>query len=238
MRREILALVLFSLASFAAFDQSYVQTVGRDGNSTIQKSMQLTIFGQLNAQALSGMEQYCSSLTAFDCSVDPANKTVTITDAFSSGGYYEYTTDYGLPFVTHTLTITRIPTDRFSNLLDRLLAAGNVSGAGGGGSTSAIDLRDNSTNIQNAAYLRQFGANITYTVVRPADVSSAAAGNVSGSVAGRQATFDLVEVLGASKPIVVKSSELNLGYITAIVGLVVIIALAVAFVRSRTVKRR
>ncbi len=238
MRREILALLLISLSASAAFDQSYVQVLDRDGSSAIQKTMQVAIFSQMTAQALSGMEQYCASLTAFNCSVDPVNKTVTINDSFSSGGYYEYTTDYGLPFVTHTLTIERIPTDRFSSLLDRLLAAGNVSGAGGGGATAAIDLRDNATNVPNAAYLRQFGTNITYTVVMPADISSATAGNASASVSGRTATFDLVSVLSASKPIVVVSTELNLGYIVAIIGVLVIIGLAASFMGSKTVKRR
>ncbi len=239
MRREILALLLLALSASAAFDQTYLQTLSRDGNSTIEKTMQVTIFSnQLDSQAMAKMDEFCKGQTALDCSLDVGNKTITITDSFSSGGYYEYTTDYGLPYVTHTLTITRIPTDRFSTLLDRILSAANVSGSGGGGSVSPIDLRDNATNVQNAAYLRQFGANLTYTIIMPADISSAASGALNASVSGRTASFDLVGVLAESKPIVVRSQELNLGYITAIVGVLIIAALAVSFMGSKTVKRR
>ncbi len=160
-----------------------------------------------------------------------------MSDYFATGGYYEFTSDYGLPFITHTLTISKIPTDRFSSILDRILLGANVTSSSGGSST-AIDLHDNATNKGNAKVLRQLRANITYTIIMPMPVSEAECGNLSGTVSGDQASFDLVDVLDQSKPIVVKSNEANLGYITVIAGVVIIIALAMSFMGSKAIKRK
>ena len=238
MRREILALLLLAVAAGAALDQSYVQTVSRNGTSVIGKTMQITIFSnQLTADALAKMDAFCKSQKRVVCSVDAPGKSVTMNDTFEPGGYYEFTSDYGLPFITHTLTISKIPTDRFSSILDSILVGANVTSSSGG-SSGAIDLADSATNRGNAKVLRQLRANITYTVIMPMPVSGAVSGNMSGAVSGDQASFDLVGVLEQSKPIVVKSEEPNLGYITVIIGVVVIIALAVSFMSSKTVRRK
>jgi hypothetical protein len=238
MRREIVAFMLLAMAAGAALDQSYVQTVSRNGTSVIEKTMQITIFSnQLTAEALAKMDSFCKNQTRIICSVDAPNKTITMSDDFASGGYYEFTSEYGLPFVTHTLTISRIPTDRFSSLLDSVLLGANVTSSSGGSST-AIDLHDSATNRENSKVLRQLKANITYTVIMPIAVSEAKCGNVSGVVNGDQASFDLLDVLDQSQPIVVKSDEANLGYITVIAGIVVIVALAISFMGSKTIKRR
>lgn len=238
MRREIVAVLLLTLAAGAALDQSYVQTVSRNGTSVIEKTMQITIFSnQLTADALAKMDAYCGSQKTIRCSVDAANKTVTMSDVFASGGYYEYSSDYGLPFITHTVTVTRIPTDRFSSILDSILRGSNVT-SGSGGSTTALDLRDSKANRENAKVLRQLGVNITYTIIMPAQASSASSGNVSGRIDGQSASFDLVEVLDQSQPMVVKSEEANLGYMTVIAGVIVVAALALSFMGSKTVKRK
>jgi hypothetical protein len=239
MRRELLAFLLMAVAAHAAIQQSYIQTVSRNGSSVIGKTMQITIFSdQLTAEALSRMEAFCDGQARIDCSVDPAAKTITMSDAFAPGGYYEFQSDYGLPFIRHTVTVSKIPTDRFSSLLDQVLLGANVTSAAGGGSASAIDLRDFKANRENADLLRQIGANITYTVVMPIPVSSATCGNLTGTIDGSSATFDLTGAMEQSQPIVVESDELNMGYMVAIAGLIVIIALAVSFMGSKTVRKR
>jgi hypothetical protein len=100
------------------------------------------------------------------------------------------------------------------------------------------DLGDEEANSEVVAALRLIQANITYTVVMPVAVSEAGAGNASGSIDGSSASFDLVEVLDASKPITVKSRELNLGYLVAIAGVVVLVALALSFFGMKPAKRR
>lgn len=238
MRREIVALLLLVLASGASLDQSYVQTVSRNGTSMIEKSMQITIFSnQLTADALAKMDAYCKAQKSAGCSVDTAAKTVTMSDGFTPGGYYEYSSDYGLPFITHTVKVTKVPTDRFSSILDGILRGSNVTSSSGG-STTALNLLNSKENRENAKVLRQLGVNITYEIVMPAPVSEASSGNLTGTIDGQSARFDLVAVLDQSQPIIVKSNEANFGYLTVIAGLIVIVALAISFMGSKTIKRK
>ncbi len=238
MRREILAVLLLALVSGAALDQTYVQTVSRNGTSVIEKSMQITIFSnQLTADALAKMDAYCKAQKSAGCSVDVAGKTVTMSDVFPPGGYYEFSSDYGLPFITHTVKVTRVPTDRFSSILDGILRGANVTSSSGG-SAAALDLLDAKANRENAKVLRQLGVNITYAIVMPSPVSEASSGNYTASIDGQTARFDLVEVLDQSQPMVVRSNEANLGYLTVIAGAIVIVAIAISFMGSKTVKRK
>jgi hypothetical protein len=224
----------------AAIDQSYVQTVHRNGTSSIEKTMEVAIFSdQFASDGLERMDAYCSKGKGIDCSVDVEKKRVTITESFASGGYYAFSSDYGLPFITHTLVIDRIPSDRFATLFERLLIESNATpGLVSGGTVKPTDLGDEEANSEVVAALRLIQANITYTVVMPVAVSEAGAGNASGSIDGSSASFDLVEVLDASKPITVKSRELNLGYLVAIAGVVVLVALALSFFGMKPAKRR
>ncbi|MFN7991933.1 MAG: hypothetical protein U0R44_07310 [Candidatus Micrarchaeia archaeon] len=241
MRREIFAILLLCLASSAALDQSYYQVVAKNGSSQIEKTMGVAIFAnQLNPDALGRMEAVCKNQTHFRCSVDVAGKKVTIREGFESGGYYSYETEYGLPYTTHTLTVTKIPTDKFTNDLERILVEAGAldQSSGGGGSVQPIDLKDEQENRQNAELLKQFKANITYTIEMPQAISESQCGNITGSVDGAVVRFDLIDVLRQSRPITVRGRELNLGYITAIVGLIVIIGLAVSFFTSKPVKTR
>jgi hypothetical protein len=239
MRRAIFVFLLLLAAAHAALDQSYVQTVARNGSSAIEKTMEVTIFAnQLTSDGLQRMQQVCASGPRFDCSVDVDAKTVLMREGFAPGGYYSFSTDYGVPSITYTLTIDRIPTDRFSNDLDRLLAAANVTDSSGGGAARPIDLKDAATNQENAVLLKQFKANITYTIRMPVAIYDARAGGVQGSVSGNEVSFDLVEVLSESRPIVVRSSELNSGYLLAIGGVIVLAALSVTFFTSKGIRRK
>jgi len=240
MRREIIALLLISLMAGATLDQSYIQTVSRNGASVMEKTIEVTLFSnQLTAEGLTRMAEVCRTSKSFDCSVDVENKLVTMTEEFSSGGYYTFTSDYGLPSITHTLTIQKVPTDRFSTSLEKLLVAANATNyTGGSGTGKAIDLSDKVANAESAGILKMLKANITYTFIMPAQISEAKAGSVNGAVSGTSATFDLVSVLAESEPIVVKAQELNYGYIIAITGVVVLAALAMSFLGTRPGKRR
>lgn len=238
MRRSMFVLLMLSLAAFAALDQSYSQVVSRNGTSTITRTSDITIFaGQLTVQALEKMAAACEESDSLDCSVDIGEKKVTFRESFAPGGYYSMSSDYGFPFITHTLTIDRIPTDRFSSSLDKLLRASGVAGEQGA-SIRPIELADKKTAQENAQILRSVNANITYTILMPIAVSEARAGNVSGSVEGAGVAFDLVEVIGAGEPIVVVGRELNLGYMVAAAGVIVLAALALSFFGTKKPRRK
>jgi len=239
MRLVLFALLALSLSVFATLDQEYVQNVSRNGSSTIQRTTDVAIFAnQLTAQALQRMADLCAHDAELACSVDVDAKRLTMSEGFTSGGYHTYITDYGFPFITHTFTVSKVPTDKFSDSMGKLAQAAGVEGAGADGSASSIDLNDDRNNKANADLLRSIRANITYTIIMPIGVSEAKAGKVNGIVSGNAARFDLVEVIGESEPIVITSRELNLGYLVAVAGILVLVALAVSFFGSRRPARR
>ncbi|MEW6722302.1 MAG: hypothetical protein AB1324_03505, partial [Candidatus Micrarchaeota archaeon] len=135
MRRELLASLILISAAFAALDQTYVHTILPDGSSEMEKTMEITIFSnQLTETGLEDMRELCATSSRVRCEVDVESKTVTMWDDFETGGYYTFSSDYGIPFITHTATIVKIPTDRFSVLLQRVLIDSNATPpvAGGG----------------------------------------------------------------------------------------------------------
>ncbi len=235
MRAEIIA-VLFLLAiplATAALDQSYAQVVARDGSSTMEKSMELAVFSsQLTSDALGKMAALCKSDRDLDCDVDVANKKVTIREKLSPGAYYSFSSDYGLPYVTHTMVVNSIPSDRFAADLDKLLLGAGVTDSSGGG-VDSIDLRDKAANNKSVYYLKLFRANITYTITMPLEIAEAKAGSVAGEIGGDSVTFDLVRVMEESAPITVRCTELNLGYLVGIGGIIVVAVLAALFISSR-----
>jgi hypothetical protein len=241
MIREIFAILLMSLVASAAIDQSYIQTVSRNGASSVEKTMEIAVFSnQLATEGLAKMADYCEKKSDINCSVDVEAKRIVITENFASGGYYVFSSEYGIPSITHTITISRVPTDRFSNSLARLLVAANATEySGSGGSAKSIDLSDTEGNAEAASVLKTLKANITYIVVMPTGVSEAKAGSVIGGISGQRASFDLLEVMSAQGgPIVVKSQELNYGYLIAIAGVVVLGALALSFAGTRPSRRK
>lgn len=229
--KRILLVLLFSMVANAALEQSYVQTVARDGSSTIQKSMDVSLFStQLPPDALQRMSDTCQILSSMQCSVE--NTTVTITERFpAQTGYYSFSTEYGIPFITHKLVVRRIPADIFASDLDRLLAASNATAAQSG-STPAIDLTQNNSEI--AYYLKLLKMNASYTVNMPAQVDSG--GTPRGEISGASVRFDLASVLEQGGTMTVTSRELNLGYLTILAMIVVLGALALSF--FKTTRRR
>lgn len=234
MRREILILLAISLA-WGAVDQSYVQNVFRDGSSVIQKTSELTIFStQLGKDAFERMDAFCESGQDVNCSVDVAEKTITITEKFETGGYYSYSTEYGFPLITYSMVVGKIPNDRFASALSKVLVEANVTDPSqAGGSVDPIDFSDEQNNKEVARILRDIDANLTYVVVFPMPISEAYAGGVKGDIRGDSASFDLVTLLEESKPVTIRGSELNLGYIVLIIGLLVLAGLAFSFFYSK-----
>jgi len=232
--RQIIALSIFLALSSATMDQTFVQDVRKDGTSTIEKTMDISIFAnQLPGSSLQMMADFCSKTTKASCSVDTASKIITIKEAFAPGSYYSVDSEFGLPYTTETLTIERIPNDRFGQTLNMILAAANISDSGG---VPALNLR--SDNNQSAMVLRKLKANLTYTVKMPSAVAEAKAGSYSASIDGNNARFDLIEVLSQSQPMVVVTKETNVVAVVVIIMVIVLAALAYSFFATRPSKTR
>jgi hypothetical protein len=236
MRRIIFALVILCFAVNAAIDQSYEQTLERDGSSVIVKSMEVNIFAaELDSEAMDKVADTCGTSSKIRCSVD--GSVITIEEDFSSGQYYAFTTDYGLFSIEHTLQVSRIPTDRFSTLLDDLLGEAGVLEPSGR-SSDPIDLLDTETNAESVYFLRKFDTNITYTIRMPTEISEAYAGEIKAERMGDAVQFDLIEVMEEGQPMTVKSTEVNSANVLIIATVIVLAALAYSFFRSKPRKRR
>jgi hypothetical protein len=225
-----------SLVASAAIDQSYEMRVNRDGSSVIEKSMEMNIFGaDLNAAELAQVSELCQRDSRFDCSVD--GRTIMMAEGFSPGSYYTYRSDFGLLEIEHTLTINRVPTDRFSIILEDILDEAGIQEASGE-AAEPIDLLDRAENEEAIGVLRQFGANLTYTVAMPSGFTEARSGALEGTRIGDGAMFDLLDVMDGAQPMVVKSKELNTANIVVASMVVVLAALAITFMRTKPKKRR
>jgi hypothetical protein len=186
--RIILVLLLFSSLVIAGLDQSYVQTVSRDGSSEIEKTSDLTIFtGELEEDGLQKIDEFCQKSS--DCNVNERN--ITITEEFEHTGYYSLTTEYRIPSIEYKYTLNRIPTDRFSELLGEVLVDAEVM-EDAGKPADSIDLTDGK---DDARLLRKYGVIITYTINMPAQIYEARAGNVTGNVSGSTVTFYLIIIV-------------------------------------------
>lgn len=221
MRNLIVLLLLASVAG-AAFEQEYVQTMASDGTSTIVKVQDLSPFA--GVVPIPALQRACEIMSSVQCSVD--GSVMTVTERFMPNTeYYSFVKQDGFPFITYTITISKIPNDVFSADIDRVMIAANAST--GGTPSPAIDL--SADNRESAAVLRLLKANVTYTVELPVTPSEASAGNVSGRIEGKTATFNLVDVFDASRPMVIRAQEFNTGMVILGLGIAVVAALAYSF---------
>jgi len=229
MRRGILALLLLSMLMSGAIEQTFVHTMSSDGNSTMAKTMDISLFAtQLPGSAMQKVESYCRSGGGIVCTMNAGTKVLGITETLRPGGYYTYTADYGLPFVTYTLTVSSLPNDVFAADIDNILRDANVT-TRGSAAVKALDLTDKTGNAESLPVLKRLKANLTYTVTMPAAIAEAKAGKVKGSVSGPTASFDLLDVMGEGAPIVVVSRELNSFTLVAILAVLTVGAMSYSF---------
>ncbi|NYZ77579.1 hypothetical protein H0O02_04690 [Candidatus Micrarchaeota archaeon] len=230
--RTALAVIFLSVMLTGSIFQTYEQSVKTDGSSTIKKEFDLGLFsGMLGENAEARIAEACSSDASLGCI--SSNGMVTISEEFSAdGGYYSFRSDYGIPYIEYDLTINRIPLEKFSERLDRILLSAGLINSTSGAYGGPLNLRDAETNREAAYVLKQSGMDVRYVVVMPSGIASAAAGESSGVINGSRAEFLLSDVLRESQPIMVTSRELNLGYIAVIAAIVVLGAFALSFRKS------
>lgn len=231
--RIILAVMLLSLMLTGSIVQTYEHSVKIDGSSVIEKEMDTGLFlGMLEEGAEEKIETVCTSDAGLRCTYSDGLLT-TGEDFSEDDGYYSFEVTYGIPYVEYEVTVKKIPTERFTEKYDEILLAAGLINKTSGSYGLALNIQDRANNIETLSVMKDLDIEIGYVVVMPGDVATAAAGEVDASIEGSNAEFMLSDVLNEAQPIVVKSREINWGYITVIVTVIVLAAFALSFRKTR-----
>jgi uncharacterized protein (UPF0333 family) len=219
-RQYLLVALLAACLLLTGSTQTYVHTFDSSGKSFIEEKKDLSSYIQSYPNgSLDRLRNACSATPALGCSVDGTIMTLRLEMAPDSG-YYTFKSEYGLPFITSTVTVEKIPSDQFDAALNRALVAVDLTTSRS--SAKPLDLRDSATNAQLAAAWKSVGMNETYTIVMPD---------------GHSETYDLVALLADSKPMAVAVQELNLGVLTLLAGVLVLAAFAGSFFFTKKKKK-
>ena len=229
MKKLLLFLLLFSLAAFAANEQVFTQEVYQNGTSKISRQMDLSIFSaRLGADGLSKMAQKCIGGFVPTCSVDVSKKSLYMEEFFSpDDSYYAFSSDGGFPYMTYSLTINSIPTQKFVQDTDRLLYESGALTDSAGSASSPLDLSKNNSNFISIAKL--LNTNLSYSVIMPGSIDLASAGSYRGSIYASTAGFDLLSVLQTRSPIIVRSKDFNSSLFVMIIGAIALVLLGYLF---------
>ncbi len=235
--RMLIVLVLASLLLTGAVQQSYYQTVGRDGSSEIQRDSEIGLFADfLPPGSVAAMADICEA-GILKCGLSEDDMVLTLYGSFDADGtYYSFESEEGIPYSTYVLTIKRVPTDRFGELTDDLLVEAGVAERSTATGTPVV-LGDSET-MSVAGELKALGVGITYIVDMPGEIVYARSDGIEGRVDYSTARFDLVDVMQNSGQIVVRSRELNLPYLMLIAIAVVLGALALSFFWEKKAKKK
>lgn len=234
--RRLIILVLACLLLTGAVQQSYYQVVERSGSSEIQRVSDIGLFANfLPPGSIDAMADVCEA-RILRCDLEKDELVLTLYDDFESDGvYYTLETDEGFLYTGYTMTIVRIPTDRFSELTEELLMEAGAVEADG--SPAAAIVLGSSETRSMAREMAAIGVEITYTVELPGEITEARSGDVEAAVSGNTAEFDLLEVMVSGENIVVKSREFNFLYILLIAIVIVMGALALSFFWEKKPKK-
>jgi hypothetical protein len=215
--KNILPLFIVLILLTGSITQTYTQSTDSLGVSTVEEKRDLSPILQLFADtALSDIKSVCDSYTSFNCAVEGTILTSQIS-INPVNSYYTLETDSGFPFTTTTLTIERIPTDLFDSKINSILEIAKLTS--GKGSADPIDLNQVQANKAKAQALNQSGIVLIYSVTMPN---------------GETSEHNLNEILQDSKPITIKSQQINFGLIILILGVVVLGFLFWSFFGNRS----
>ena len=221
MRNIAILMFAVSILLTGAIAQEYTQTVGRDGDSVITKTFDTTLLHGYDIDAIAAV---CQN-SEFSCSVEDGKMSLSI-NIDEDSRYYNEETEYGLPFITYTLTLRTVPTDLFSEEMNKIMVA---AGYEEGPDVPAAEIWKKDSEA--VSLLRNFG-DISYTVNMPGNVVETSIGEMSGSTA----TFMFSDAYRVEENIVVKSQEINSGYLVIGIMIVVLIAFALSFMKKKPMK--
>jgi len=227
------AIVFLLIVLTGSVFQTYEHTVKNNGESEIKKEFDLGFFtGMFGQDADARIAQVCYPNSPFRCEYN--NSKMVLRKEFSQNdGYYEFHVNYGVPFIDYEIVVRKIPTEKFSEMLDSVLFSAGVINATADDYGKPINLENTAASKEAATLIKQTGLDIKYVIVMPGYVWNASAGNVSATSEGERAEFLLSEVLEEGQPMVVKSRELNIGYMLLIAMIIVLAAFALSFRKYR-----
>jgi len=215
------ALMLISLLLTGSLAQSYTQKVEAIGDSTISESRDISSFlSLLPADALMRIDAVCKADPSLDCSLQDTILTMNM-DLEDGNDYYAFQTDNGFPFVTTTLTISKIPSDLFDARINSILLQSKL--VSDEGSAKPIDLSEKSANRAKAEALKRSGFEVMYSVQMPN---------------GQLNSYDLVAILEDSKPLIIQTQEINSWTIVLLLGIGLVAFVAYTFFGNRSGRKK
>jgi hypothetical protein len=166
----------------------------------------------------SKLRNTCMANAGLGCTVDDG--TIILKTAIPKNSeYYSFRTDYGIPFTTYSLSIKSIPNDVFSKQLNAVLVAAGMPAG------SEYEVLEITKDGDISSSLKIFG-DISYSVEMPGDIFEA---NIGSATSSSGATFLLSDAYAAGGPVVIKSREINWGYLLLIFAAIAIIGFALSF---------
>ncbi|HLC68454.1 MAG TPA: hypothetical protein VJH24_01325 [Candidatus Bilamarchaeaceae archaeon] len=241
--RIYLFLALVFVLFTGCIRQEFHQTVDKDGSSTLAATYDFAQFIELSSEygaqyGMPGgitqsafavqMQERCTAARqtnpSMECAVNGTTLQMTV-PLEADNPYYDFEVEENLLFRTYRFTLHTVPLDRFdagASVDERLEPP------------EPVDLTDKSKNAQQAQSLRLInGFAFTYAVEMPGSVVTATAGTYEAEIDGNTATFDMLEVLQDSAPLTVESQELNFFFLVAVVAVLLIVAVALAFLKHK-----
>jgi hypothetical protein len=193
----------------------YTHALDPSGSSVISKASDLTPVLQSYPGSLDKIKDTCNVDPSLGCSVSGTEITISQPVA-ADNPYYTVSTEIGFPFITTTLTVDQVPVDLFDSALNRVLTSAGLTSSKS--NAKPIDLRDKSRDALLADAWSQSGMQINYSVVMPN---------------GQVSSYNIIALMADSAPIVVTTQEPNWGLIVLVIGVLVLAAFALSFLRQK-----
>lgn len=234
MKKILLSLLIFVSVVFSAtMDHTYIQKIDEKGNSIFTRVTKGEVFPEGSNQ--SAIEQICSEKVVANCKINQSSQTTQIIiNMKESEGYYSIDTDYGFPFITHTIKIEKIPTDKISEEMITILKQSGFTKRIQ--PASAVDLL--ADNRESARALKEFQTNIQYELTVPGLINEASFAEEAVEFQGEKVTIDFVKLLEKPGELKIVSSEMNWAYISAAIAILVIVAFGASFVFDKKVQKQ
>lgn len=210
-KKPFFMLLLISFLLIGAITRQYVHEQGTDGSAVITVNIKTAAFDAVDYEKIANL---CPQ---YKCSIDKNNFSISV--ELAGDPYYKFYSDYGFPYIIHTLEIRAIPDDALAKKTAELLKAAGEN-IGGGGEPSDITTK----NTELADMLRRTG-DMSYTVIMPGEITETNVGQKDGNTV----SFMLSQAYAKGEPVIIKSRQLNIAYMLGALLVIMLIILSLYF---------
>ncbi|MBU0760720.1 MAG: hypothetical protein KJ858_03445, partial [Nanoarchaeota archaeon] len=128
MRKQLFVILILAFTVFAGTHESYTHIISYDGSSTLTKTVDVSQSPDIfDAETLEIIKDFCHDTLLLHCKVDQAAKTISVTEEIKSSSFYSFTSSEGMPDITYSVVIKKIPTGLFDSQFNRILVAANLT---------------------------------------------------------------------------------------------------------------